>query len=124
MGGEKLPSVDELKAFSGQLGQYSAEGFKLELKDEGVQAWKLAIDRVVESLQQAVGAKPKANVNVGSVTADYQSAIDTATNLNTSGASVHANIEASLEAAKALQSFVQAAFDTITKQSETAVPGR
>lgn len=120
MGGEGLPSVDDLKGFGGELGKFSPSQLSLEVSEDSKQAWVTAINDAVTALQQAVAAKPKGRVNVGAVSDDYESARQTASNLNDSGDSVHANIEANLQAAQALQNFMHIAFGAITTQSESA----
>ncbi|KRQ27784.1 hypothetical protein BKG80_14565 [Mycobacteroides chelonae] len=117
MGGKEPPSIQDLNQYASQIKQVSPEQLTVELNEADLGNWKRAVDSVVGSLTSAKALVDGKRVDVGSVSSDFQSAIDTADNINKSGDQVRANIDANLAFAKALQDLIKSAFDKIKIQS-------
>lgn len=117
MSSDTPPSIEQLHGFANQIRQQSPDQLLVEVGEAALGEWQRNIDNVVEALRQAQSAVAANHVVVGNVSALYNSATETATNLNSSGKMIKDNITAALEVAEAVQQIIQSAFSRIRIQS-------
>lgn len=117
MSDDDPPSIDQMRGFANQIRQASPDQLLVEVGEAGLGEWKRKISSVVEALRQAQGLVADNHVDVGSVSELYNSATQTASNLNDSGTMVKDNIQAGLDVAIAVQQIIQSAFERIKRQA-------
>ncbi|QLL06001.1 hypothetical protein [Mycobacterium vicinigordonae] len=117
MSGNNPPSIEEMRGFANQIRGASPEQLLVEVHENALGQWKRNINDVVGALRGAHDLVADNHVDVGEVSELYDSATQTANNLNISGQTVKDNIQASLEVAEAVQQIIQSAFDRIQRQS-------
>lgn len=111
------PSIEDLNQLTAELGQLSPKELLVELTSAGITQWQTAINDVIAHLLAAQSEASNNKVVVGAVSEHYRSATLTADNLNASGKSVKDNIDASLNAAIALQRIIEESFRQIQLQT-------